>query len=306
MVGRVLRSTGLYSHGGGVPGATISVELDGSTQTVYSDTLGNYEFRDLEPGRYRITVSQPGFVGDNDFNNRWSGIMKLDKSKNVYVPDDSPRGTVFIGEKSCAAWDVSMWANGRISGTVRDQAGQPLEGIRVQVFGIIPERKIVDFAPLRIGVTDVEGQYWVDRVPPGPYVVGVNAGLTDDEAYPPTMYPSGTDRERATHVMVQESSETTGIDLVLPPKREAVLIRVRVVNREGLPLRDVRVRLLNRAGEERAYSKPDSDRDGWVTLTGYRGEEYRVRAWHFNLEGTAPVQMEENRTTILVLYPAKN
>jgi len=48
---------------GVVPGATIMVtnKLSGASRTVVSDSTGGFQVRDLEPGRYRVTVELQGF-----------------------------------------------------------------------------------------------------------------------------------------------------------------------------------------------------------------------------------------------------
>ena len=303
LVGTVIRASGRFAHDGVVPSAVVS--LDGEKQSVNSDGQGNYEFDALLPGRYRISVSHPGFLPDDDFNNRWSGGTKL--AGNVVKPDDSPRGTVLIEEKSCEVWDLGLWPDGHIKGTVKDKTGLPLSGVKVQAFGMDRARNEFESEPLREAVTDSQGHYTVDRLPPGPYMIGVNAkNYSDDNAYPPTFYPSTTDRHGAGSVPVGEAQEVGAIDLTIPPPRQTIPIDIRVVDENGRPLQGAAVFLVNRAGDDRSKSK-QSDLNGEVILIGYKGEDYMVRGAYSRgrqfLSGKASVDPNKSGLQLLTLGP---
>jgi Carboxypeptidase regulatory-like domain len=300
LLGRVYRaSPGVYPENG-LPGVVVTLDRDGVTRTVTTDVLGNYEFRTLEPGRYRIGVERSGFLPDDQYNLRWSGEMRLDR-----IPGDSPRGTVLIPSLGCEIWSLRMWHNGRISGTIRDIEGQPVRAVRVQVFGI-DTRNEVESLPLHDVLTDNAGHYQIDRIPPGEYVIGINAKkYRDEEAYPPTVFPRGWNREEAQRLRIEESGEVNGIDLRLLPKREEFPILVRVVDSAGKPMRRKRVFLQSDDGVERSISK-DTDVQGEVVIIGYRGEEYTVmtrysfRRRQFG-EISAPVRTKAGEPTILTI-----
>ena len=100
--------------------------------------------------------------------------MKLDEKTNVWEPDNSDRGAIFMGPSACQIWDLAMWANGRISGTIRGKDNQPLDDVTVRAFGF-NEKGQRESTALRSSKTDATGVYTLDRLPEGDYEVGVNA-----------------------------------------------------------------------------------------------------------------------------------
>jgi hypothetical protein len=174
LVGRVRRSTGPYSHDGSVAGATVIADSPLGHYQVTSDGFGIYEIRGLAPERYRVQVLKDGFVPDSEYNNRWSGRLVVNKETRKIGPDKVDLGTVVVEQNSCEVWDVAMWPNGQISGTVHGTQGQRLSGVTVQAFAFDPKGER-ESRPLRTGTTDSQGKYAIGPLPGGKYVVGVNA-----------------------------------------------------------------------------------------------------------------------------------
>lgn len=112
IAGRVVDPTGAA-----VPNATVAVgsgTVSSSTLTLSGapDVAGGFEVRDLQtPGTFTVSVTAPGFFGDNR-------TIKLD-------PGASIRDLEI----------VLVPSEGRIGGRVRDGAGNPLGGATVTVIG---------------------------------------------------------------------------------------------------------------------------------------------------------------------------
>lgn len=311
LVGTVLRNAGRYSQDSGVPGASVVLEADGTRQEAVTDGFGHYEFRGLAPNRYNVEVSKNGFVADSEYNRRWSGRLALNQSTNTFEPDKTGPGTVLISKNSCQVWDLALWPNGRILGTVRGTDRQPLSGVSVQAFSLDP-RGERESSPLRSAASGPDGTYTLDRLPAGDYVIGVNAETyRDAEAYPPTIYSTEARSTIPTPVHIGESQTVNGIDLAVPPKRMPTRLRVKVVSPNGVPCVGALVKLDNDAGVQRWYSRENTGTSGWTEVPVYLGEHYIVRATDYTverdedfdyLEGSAPFHVtEENQFVTIVL-----
>jgi len=288
LVGTVLRNTGLYAHDGVVAAATVIAESAAMRQEVMTDASGHYEIRGLAQGSYRLEVSKPGFLPDSAGANP---------------------GTVVLDAGSCEVRDLSMWPNGRISGTARSRQGELLSGVTMQAFGFDDGTAKRQPAPLREITTDGAGRYTLDRLPKGDYVVGVNAQMYEDvDDCPPTIYTTG--RGDSTRVHVPDGEETKDVDLVLPPKRVPATLRIITVVK-GSPSGGVRVTLSNLDGELRWDSNERTNGDGWIEASVYIGEEYVVDAEEFldrlphrgrqGPAGMARVRVTEEHQSVVVV-----
>ncbi|MGC4054447.1 MAG: carboxypeptidase-like regulatory domain-containing protein [Paludibaculum sp.] len=283
LVGKVLRSKGSYSRGGALEGAHISARSNEDGFETVSDGSGHYEFRGIPPGQYQLEVSRPGFVPDQEFNRRWSGRLFSNKESHTLGPDATePRGSITIGAGSCAVWDLSMWPQGRITGTVRNEAGQPLPGVTVQAFDFDAKGRR-ESRPLRTGISDETGRYRIEPLPEGEYVVGVNAEkYTDADPFPPTFYRAAGNKPGETRIAISESAEQSSIDLTVPPRRIPATLQVQVITADGSPYAGASVKLLNAAGIERGLSKEHTSKMGLIHLNVYQGEQYTVEAFAFD------------------------
>jgi hypothetical protein len=113
-----------------------------------------------------------------------------------------------------------------ISGTVLDEHGEPLEGIRVWAFqfGRLRNRTTPVSRALRPSVTDDRGQYRVFGVPPGQHMVAAmpraelsEAGTERARGYVSTYYPGTSDALSALAVAVDVGRDAHGVDFSLTP-----------------------------------------------------------------------------------------
>ncbi len=276
IVGTVSRSTGKYRSEGGLPGVSVTVESGTTTQSTMTDGQGHYTFANLEPGRYKATVSKPGYKPDSEYNERWNGHMTVNSTTNRFEPDKTAKGIVDVGKNRCAVWNLSMWPAGEISGTVRDRNGKPLGGITVQAFGFDEKTNEMDSTPLRTAKSGSDGVYRIESLPAGKFAVGVNAQRwRDEDLYPPSLHGRGEP------VYLEESATISGIDLELPAPRTPAVLHVKVLGYDGLPHRGATVSLENLAGVQRYFSRQESDANGEITIPCYVGEQYVVRGSHY-------------------------
>ena len=259
LLGTVVKSTGAYSHAGGIEGVSVTAEAEGVRHQTATDGFGRYEIPLLTPGRYKIEISKTGYSPDSTYNQRWSGRMVLNPATNTIEPDKADPGLVVVSANSCTIWDLAMWPAGRITGTVRDSNRKPLTGVIVQGFAF-DNKNNRESSPLRTGTTASDGTFTLEPLPPGNYAVGVNANLyKDEDAYPPTLYLDG----RGAYLA--ESVALNGIDIVLPPARVATKLRTTVLGPDGRPYSGATIRLDNLAGIQRWFSRNKSDENGEIT-----------------------------------------
>lgn len=318
LVGTVHRSTGSYSRAGGVPGATVSAHSATAHYEAISSSSGVFEFRGMAPGRYQIAVSRSGFLPDDEFNRRWSGRLVTNSETNTLGPDRAePRGTVFIGERSCEVWDLSMWPRGRISGAVTGVNGEPLDGITVQAFAFQEDGTRAP-KPLMTAKTGAGGKYLIDLLPGGDYAVGVNAETSADrDGYPPAVYSRDVKSAIPARVPVVVDTEVPDVNLVLSAKRVSTMLRVKVTDPDGTPAAGVRLILENLAGVQRWCPDELTPANGTLELPVYIGERYIVRAMRTDYRlkpepgkddfaGTSPLEVTSDHpstTVVLALQP---
>jgi hypothetical protein len=126
---------------------------------------------------------------------------------------------------------------GSVSGTVVDEAGQPVGGATVQLydgFGL-PIR-------LRTVHTDQYGHFIVYTLHPGEWAFFPSKV---EEGYADQVYGIGINRAyKPQHVVVKSGSETTGVVVSMPPKAAAVHIET-IDADTGKPIKFITIRVEN-------------------------------------------------------------
>jgi hypothetical protein len=132
--------------------------VGGTTAVVLTDAQGRFVFSDLKKNAYTISTSKPGYLDGEYGQRRPSG------SGSTLQLAESER----IGDLK-----VPIWKYASITGTVTDEAGEPMVDLRVRVLArstVAGRRKLM---PGAIVKTDDRGVYRIGRLPPGEYTVVV-------------------------------------------------------------------------------------------------------------------------------------
>ncbi|MFC0186763.1 carboxypeptidase regulatory-like domain-containing protein [Fictibacillus aquaticus] len=237
--------------GSGAPLANAFVEALNATGIVVSSILtdgaGQYSISRLSAGSYRLRVSAP--------------------SHQTFIVGFS------IAEGETATVDVNLLASpGSITGTVIDEdTGAPIEGASLKV---VNSSGITDATVL----TDVNGQYTVNSLAPGNYVI--------------TFYSDGHGTKTVGAYVQSNLPTTVNVSL----KRLAGVL-TGIVSSGGSAISGSTVDVvLNNI----VVAKTLTDENGSYTISGLSPERYTVI---FNAEGYSPVTLgaviQDNETTVV-------
>lgn len=145
------------------PVAHAEVTLGGAPPTakntrVLTDAEGRFVFMDLPGGTYTLTATKSGYAEGAHGRRRPLGL-----SQPVALADVERLGDLTI----------PLWKFAAISGTVTDEAGEPMVGIAVRVMSRTVMAGKQKFVPGATGRTDDRGLYRIASLIPGDYAVVV-------------------------------------------------------------------------------------------------------------------------------------
>lgn len=235
----------------GVPVRSAEVRLNAAdgrdNRVTTTDVGGQFEIRDLTPGRWNLRASKPGFVTQSA-----SQASPLDQDRPL---------TIANGQRLTT--DVVLGRAGAISGRVVDAAGDPLPDIQVMALRLrtIQGRRQLTSAGVP-DVTDDTGSFRLYSLAPGTYYVGalatrqprieiVNAVTRISELLVEeiaTYYPGVRDIDGAQTIEIAAGQEQPGISLTVPPPIKGVTVSGRVLDASGLVAERPRVRITPRGG----------------------------------------------------------
>lgn len=208
----ILEGTVVLHDDARTPRAGVKVIAKGTPHAARSDARGRFQLA-VPPGTYTLDVDDPAL------RVLW-GRLPTVEVKHV---------------AACAHEELGVEYNGRIQGTITDDAGKPVAGLAVSAHPTAGTKH-----PWRLdGRTDAAGRYEIAGVPPGTFVVGVShpdeGGPQPGAPYPTTFHPDVAVEARAKRIQVPRAGLVRGIDLRLG-KRLAVYKVTGVLKRKGAPL----------------------------------------------------------------------
>jgi hypothetical protein len=137
---------------------TTNRAIPGGPRSTRTTNEGHFAFFDLTPGTYALDVSKPGFIAGAYGRVRPGGL-----AQSVTLGDGELLTSVRL----------TIWEYAGVSGTIRDEAGEPMVGVSVRAFrrGLVHGR--FQFVTGLTATTDDRGQYRIDLLTPGRYVIAV-------------------------------------------------------------------------------------------------------------------------------------
>ena len=200
-----------------------------SIPAVNTDSKGNFVFKDLDSGSYRIQVASNGYAR-TEYGQRVFGGLGISLT---LTPGQALKDLT-----------IPLTPAGNISGQIRDLLGHPLAGIPVQLlkptYNTNGQRSFQSAGTAR---TNDHGEYRLYWVTPGRYYL--NAGSSQgvlpnlggggaspnevQDSYVSTYYPGVTDLGQATILEVRPADELSGMDLKIS-RQQLYKIRGRVID----------------------------------------------------------------------------
>lgn len=190
-----------------------------------TDAAGKFEFHDLKPGSWTITVERDDYVAGKDSQHRIVSVRAGETTRDV---------------------NLQMVHTGSISGRLTDADGDPLSGVTIAVTAVKPGRT-PGTQQDGWAITDDRGEYRAWNIAPGEYRISaayrprpevneLHMQPPATEAWPTMWYPGAMDQRQASTVTVDAGADLRGYDFHLV-KMSAARVRGRVATAGGtLPM----------------------------------------------------------------------
>ena len=250
--------------------ARVSLSSVGGTsvgQSVTTDDLGGFVFKDLPGGTYTLTASKPGYL-DSIYGQRRPGTGR--PGTPIQLADG----------QHLEKLTFQLARGGAIMGTVVDEQGEPVFGQQVRVYRYVRRSGERTLQSVGSDVTDDRGQYRIPVLLPGEYIVSTfprespsDAAIADlkvaaesmaasaraggdeqmlvklkediarardikadetSESYAPIYYPGTTQASGAQSILLEVGQERAGVDFQLQLVRTAKISGV-VAAPDGSP-----------------------------------------------------------------------
>jgi protocatechuate 3,4-dioxygenase beta subunit len=216
-----------------------------TSYTTVTDAAGNFSMKDIDPGKYRLSVNRTGFVG-GEYGAR--GPMRPGTTLSLDPKQHLP-GIVF-----------RLTPHAVIVGRVVDEDREPVVHAQVQTMRYRYNQGKKQLVPFGTGITNDLGEYRIFGQAPGRYFISAtyrggmmmemmsedrSGNRQPDEDYAPAYYPGTTDPATAATVNVAAGAQLRGLDFALS-KIRTIRIKGRVINATGSGRNQVRLTLMPR------------------------------------------------------------
>jgi hypothetical protein len=225
---------------GGVAGARVQLVGDRVTREATTGPDGDYDFRDLPAGTYRVTVTPP------------KGLALAGPPLPREYHHPPPRSLTLRNPSECA--EVWTWprTDTQISGMLLNSNGQRADDEAVELISADNATRHEKQIPHVSVRTDPDGRFTFAFVAPGRYLVGVNlknpplASEVDHRSY----HPGVTEPSKATVVAIGAGSRVQLTPFRLPQWPRERRISGVVVWSDGTPAPDARLTLTGARSEQ--------------------------------------------------------
>jgi len=248
VLGEIFKSSRTQERPLPLEGVKVTVEGQGKSITVATDSDGKFRASSLPEGSYKVRVSPP------------EGLSDRRNESEVKVID-----------RGCATVRFWLTVDGRASGRVRDAEGRPLSNCYVLLYSANKEDRLSDFSDS--ATTDDQGRYQIGQIPPGHYKLSVNYDGPRGEllkTFPLFYYPGVSNADQAGVIVVGESAKVESVDFRLTAPSERTIEGV-VLWSGGEPASNVQLTSFLHGGRVRPPIKVDER--GRFSFKTYEGLE---------------------------------
>lgn len=205
---------------------------DGRISTT-ADDRGEYRFGGLLPGRYEVAVEGPAGVRGT--------LVVVDVQAEFEVVGVRLGGPAAPASSAPAMLTTGAASSG-FTGTVIDEFGDPVQGVRVDALRVETVNGRIVATSNGSAQTDDRGRYRIVGLMSGRYLARVSTEAfvsggprAGELGFAPIYYPGVVSVGWADPVNVRSGREETGVDAVFSPSL-AVRVSGRAVDSEGRPL----------------------------------------------------------------------
>src|SRR5687767_8681110 len=137
---------------------SVARSLDGGPRRAITDGEGRFVFSDLAAGAYTLDAAKPGYLNGAFGRRRFGGL---------------PQSLVLAEGERNTTVRIPIWEFVAISGTVLDEANEPMVGVMVTAYRQTFIATRPRLTPAGTVTTDDRGIYRLDTLAPGTYTVCV-------------------------------------------------------------------------------------------------------------------------------------
>lgn len=137
--------------------------LPGGNRLALTDSQGHFVFSDLPKGTYTLQATKPGYTPGGYGKRR---------------PAGAPQALTLADDERVGDLTIPLWKFATIGGTVTDEAGEAIIGIRVRAMRRIFDGGTPHFVTALAGMyadTDDRGAFRLATLIPGEYLVGITS-----------------------------------------------------------------------------------------------------------------------------------
>jgi hypothetical protein len=183
--------------GRGVSHAIVHLEGQGTEITRLADTSGRFYVVGLGGGDYSINATKTGYF-DGAYGQRRPGGegLPLSMLEHQWVSD----------------LKIALWRPAVIGGTVTDEAGEPLIGVRVEALRKQYDGGAQQLVPWMSDVTDDQGEYRLPKLLAGDYVISVPSQIASLPAFDASQFAASVLASPDSSSPVSEAQTAALID----------------------------------------------------------------------------------------------
>ena len=243
----------------GMPGFRVVVRGDGFSRETRSDADGNYEVLKVPSASYTVAVLPPP----------------------PFAPAKPDHKSEMVDLRACEEVNLDVRYDGRISGSLVDVKGRPLQGVMVEAIDAARNDDASSWHRWSFARTDATGRFELTGLSPADYFVGVNVTFAPTVASPyASQFMSGPLPATDTRVFRIGPGERLPAPVwkLTEPLRET-RIEGCVVWPDGKPAAGVEIDVRPNLGSAQgSYDwTVQSARDGCFSFRSHEGVSYRLQ-----------------------------